>query len=69
MLGVMIYRAEVLLLKSDELGTVLGNFETATRARGVCAQFEGGPLSWSQPSPELWEAQGRKRWYQVLISQ
>jgi len=58
----MTYRAEVLLLKFDELGTMLGNFETATQARAVCAQFERGSLFWSQP----WEVQGKKRWYWVI---
>jgi len=65
----MTHRAEVLLLKSDELGMLLGNFETATQARAACAQFEGGPLSWSQPWEGLWESEGRKRWYRVISSQ
>ena len=69
MLEAMTYRAEVLLLDSDELGTTLGRFETATEARTVCAEFEGAVLSWSQPIQDFWEAQGEKRWYRVLISQ
>jgi len=64
----MTYRAEVLLLKSEGLGTMLGNFETVTQARAGCAQFEGSPISWSQRLPELWEAQGKKHWYRVLTS-
>jgi len=65
----MTYRAEVLLLKFDELVTMVGNFETATRARATCAQFESYPLSWSQLSTELWEAQGKKHWHRILTFQ
>jgi len=54
------------LLKSDKFGTMLGNFGTATQARAVCAQFEGGPLSWLQPWEGLWEAECRERWYRVI---
>jgi len=63
----MTHRAEV-LLDTDEPGTMLGEFETATQARAACVQFEGGGLSWTQPLPEMWEARVKKRRYRVLIS-
>lgn len=64
----MLYRAEILLLDSDESGTTLGRFETATEARTACVQHEGDALSWLQPIEDMWEAQGVERWYRVLLS-
>jgi len=61
----MTHRAEVLFLYSTDLDADLGEFESATEARAVCARYEGDVLSWSQPEEEVWEAQGLERWYQV----
>jgi len=61
----MTHRGEVLLGATD-VDAELGEFESATEARAVCARYEGGVLSWSQPEERVWEAQGLERWYRVI---
>ena len=65
----MRYRAEAYLLNTDRQVADLASWATQQAARQACTDHAGQLLIWIARGTRVWEAQGSKHWYRIVISQ